>query len=73
MLDVENWKQKNYLASPHGLRNLNAAVGDTAQWLRTHAALAEDMSLVPNTPIRRLTTWGITQGNQSIPLASLGA
>lgn len=68
----ENWRLKNYLISPIGLRNSKAAAGDTAQLLSEHTAPTGDLSLVPNIPIRGLTVHAITPAprEQSSPLAS---
>lgn len=46
-----------------------------AQWLRPSADLAKDLSLMPNTHIRQLTTAGLRlyhQGTQHLILVPMG-
>jgi hypothetical protein len=37
-------------------RRMQSRVGELAQWLRAHLALAGDLDLVPSTHVRHLTT-----------------
>lgn len=43
-----------------------------AQWLRSRIALAEDLSVVPSTQVRQLTTACIAAHGDLTPLASTG-